>query len=1476
MCNARLAAAFLTLVPLAGLAGCGGHGEGYRVPVNPIVITTTALPAINSGEVLNFTFDFTGGGGGPYLLEVIEGSLPAGVGLDNGTVGLTGRPLENGTFEFTIKLTDTGTQPFSTTTQHFVWNVGIGSLVFVTDANLPPWIFNGFGVANLVLAGGTPPYTCEVVDDPLNLNDEALPPGLSIPTDSCTILGAPTGTKPADPFVYKISVRATDANGQTALKEYTVTVLVPPVVIVTTTLLNGICGVAYADGITISSGIPPFNHTLVTAVNSTTKLVGEPGSVGGVAKGAAPSAYALDSALSPYSGKFPEGLTLRETDAAIIGSPRRAGTFANFVYRVNSQILPAVASQNAWKAYTFAMADSTPPVVALDATGVLAAGSTFSPTLAAATLPTASNFMIRSPEFGVSFNPITFKATGGVKQDGKYDAPHTSQVANNPGETVGGYDWSGSSFPAGIPAGMAFSSTGVFSGTPAARSGFQVFNAVVRDVQLPTPGSAAHTASGFCRFDIGPDWVVITETSDSSSAPTFDTSMEFPSQRVEILEPKTGSAVVRALSNALDMATTHTHPLGGTLDGSLTNIDFLRVSVNPTWWAYDAYNANAQGARTMQHADPERFINSQAFGGDSQRSYSYPNDAASFPEGFEHASNPAIEIPEARGASPFAVTHNPAAGVYANGGLLYAYDQGSEFGFFIVRKDSKIQIPVAFDKSTFAGFGDAWITSSSSYSGLLRIPQITVSPDGRLAACKLKISVDNFAETVDAGQRVVVFCLTGEKPFGGATFKVLQPGGSGDSTDGMYLYADSLALTNHALYALRGNNRGDLGGRVIYGDHWVYRAALFNPTTGADLGATTMSLLGSGTGGVGGWSNSTNNPISVTYCKWATPGTNSLPSGFTGGPWNHTTAPAENNYPSQVTPAVFGDNWANFGDSSGAPAPFRVSANGKACAVIAGSNGSAASPYTTNFLRRSIYVDFNQTFREAATTTRRYQPAARLVGVRVGEQENYLYGLYDGPATQFEISDSGARIGVVYNASTQSWSDYGSSNAGFTDAYEAVCALDGTGASTDPWASKTERLVTHPTGTPIFVNTVQWRMGSLAFTRDNAAFVFWAGYGMENPTSFSSTYCEAGQLSGSLYAFTFGTTSVDGILPTSQGGHVDITGTFKNYTTSTQVLHLTSGYSYTSGNYNGAQGSVLPIGCFYSNDGNFFYVNSLGAITTSDAAGSRLIGVNVKDTSSTTNGRVALRAFAPTWVTQRGFTNGTYAYPGMTVRGMGGPTGSIGDKITAAGHPGLLFFAANYQPNSGTQDYTSWSGGGPRNNTYWGDYGAYSGELYGIDASVGGNLFTLSNISGASTSTGRTVNYIQPNRNATRVAYVSRAASAGYYSSGGFSTYGQAYPGQEQLRIISNLAVTASGSLSGTQATAVLEGAASGRVSSSVALDFSDRRIYYGYSTSGSESGMKLWEKTIDGTGAVIAASTRSFNGIGGTTNRFAVLWSGR
>ena len=427
---------------VGSLAGCGGHGHGFRTPANPVVITSNALPTTVSGQVVNFCLPFTGGSGGPYLLEVIDGALPPGVQTDSNTVCLVGQVLDDGTYDFTLKLTDTGSDPFSTFVMSFHWEIAIGPLVFATDPVLPSLVFNQFASLPLLVAGGQSPYSCEVVDDPLNANDEPLPTGLVIPSPSCTIVGAPSGVKPTTPFIYKVSVKATDSTLPTPLtviREFTLTVLVPPLIITSTTVGNGKCGTTYVDQISISDGIPPFQHEVVLAssvgtngpaANVNARLRGAGISVNAVAKGTATSAYALDNVAGPYTGKFPEGIRLKDDSGALLGIPRRAGVFNNWQYHVYSATLPLNTTQNQWKNFSFTMVDGAPPVVTLD-NAVLLAGNTWSGT---------SNFL-QDADAGRPYSK-QMVATGGVPNDGFSDAPHDTEKVLDPTEVAGQYGWS--------------------------------------------------------------------------------------------------------------------------------------------------------------------------------------------------------------------------------------------------------------------------------------------------------------------------------------------------------------------------------------------------------------------------------------------------------------------------------------------------------------------------------------------------------------------------------------------------------------------------------------------------------------------------------------------------------------------------------------------------------------------------------------------------------------------------------------------------------------------------------------------------------------------------------------------------------------------------------------------------------------------------------------------------------------------------
>ena len=181
-------------------------------------------------------------------------------------------------------MTDTGLNPFLSTTQAYHWSVAQGPLVFATDAALPTYIFNRFDVVNLVVAGGKPPYRCEVSTPPPPRRSPTASPSRN---DSTQIIGAPVGVKPAAPFVYNVTVRAIDSTPVLPLtvdKVFVITVLVPDVVITTTSVANGVCGQPYTSKINTIDGIAPFLYTIVDATGSSAKLVGEPGTPGGTAK----------------------------------------------------------------------------------------------------------------------------------------------------------------------------------------------------------------------------------------------------------------------------------------------------------------------------------------------------------------------------------------------------------------------------------------------------------------------------------------------------------------------------------------------------------------------------------------------------------------------------------------------------------------------------------------------------------------------------------------------------------------------------------------------------------------------------------------------------------------------------------------------------------------------------------------------------------------------------------------------------------------------------------------------------------------------------------------------------------------------------------------------------------------------------------------------------------------------------------------
>jgi hypothetical protein len=1498
-------ASSIILAASAALTACGGGGGGgYSVPSNPIVINSNALPNTLSGQPVSYCLPFSGGSGGPYILEVIDGTLPKGVSLDSQTVCLVGQALEDGVFDFRLKLTDTGSQPFTTTTEDFHWVIGIGSLVYGTDAVLPPFVYNRFDSIILTVAGGVPPYSCEVVDDPANPQDELLPTGLSIPPDSTTIVGAPTGVKPgAAPFTYKVSVKARDhaddpffPNPATVVKEFTITVLIPEILITTTSLPDGKCGQVYSDRVEVLDGIPPFLHRIVPAINSQVVLAGDINSMpvplaglpGGMVKGVEGCAYAAENVAGPYTAKFPEGMYLREGSGDVVGLPRRAGVFNQWVYWVQSTALPALDTQNKWRAFSFTMADSVPPAVALDPSFMLP-GQGFTP---------PSN-LLGTMELDVT-KSVQFLATGGCPGDGYCDAPHEGQRIALPSEALFQYNWTGSGLVAvaGEPdlaaMGLSLTTTGLFSGTPVVRSGFRTINLQVTDFQLPTPLSAQHTATGSLRFDIGPDSVIVTESTVGNvnstkgmiySGTANDVSYEYNSVDVEVWEPFGSGSAVRPLDDEKDLALTHTLPAGESLAELFNDVDLMSITVNPTWWAYDGYNVNTRAARGMQGGQSQRALSGMTLGGDMRTYYFYyqPLMYNLGQETYERFADTCIELPRVA-----TVGHNPTQGIYADGGQMYGFENADYFGVFVIRKDSKIYVPFAMHKadSGFTGFGDAVVTSDRTLSSVFRRPQITVSPDGRYAAAKLKVDVNNFVETC-ASERVVFFTLTGEKAFSGQTYRLTDnTGGAQSSSDGLYMYGSSFALTDRYLYLLKGNNFGSASTtdhNVTYRDHWVYRC---------DILSGNPALLA---GPAGTWTNAAGSPLCVPFQRWAPPNASQItPSYSTYGPSEGITlVNSAATSSSKSPPDAFGFHWANFGENSAAPMPFRVSADGKTCAILAAPLATSSVSGSANFLSFYIFADYDTAGLKLAGNLRRYNPPTRLSGSRAGDQRTKYWGWYTGPATQLEISDDGKAIGAVFNAFTGAWYGTGNSYPGYSNYYQAGTNEDllvarGTGGLSDPWASRSELTPT----VNRFEGGIQWRYGNLHWTRDNLALVFWGGCALIGSTRYEpgytpgspGNYVWAGRWSGTLYQYTPGSDKLESILPTNDGGSTD---GVKTLTTSTRALN-----DAAPGDGSGSQGGINPTGSFVSNDGNFFWTESLGALAASgDATSQRLVGVNVKSSdpasvANTINARAPLRAFAPTWPVGRGWgpsgayyptTNPGYQVTPNAAFGMVTTRASsrVGTNISVSGTNGVVYFMSYWQANGGT--YASfyydaqtvpYYGGGPTNPTWWDDYANCSADLFVMDTSKGSGPVRLTNL-GEAQATIRHMPYIRPSRSGTSVAFLTAPAILNYYYMTDISA------ASETLRIVSGVNFTATGALANPVSLTTVEGSA-GRAGTSMSFDYTGTKLYYAFKSGAtSENQMELVESTLNPAGAGVLLR-RTQGGLLAPTARFSVLHSGR
>ena len=319
---------YLTVTKNGGSSEGGGGNVGGRLTIGGYLHAKhvgTTYPENNYGEIFGkLTAD---GGTPPYKWSVARGYVPKGMCLGspvegevthkyNNYVGaytvLCGNPVREGTYDFTVKVTDSAGQSAIKDCSITIDGGDIDNLevVFDTDVAFPDavakaagwsYFFSGYSDDGVYARGGRSPYVWSCVAG-------RLPDGLTLSTTSSG--RAQLSGTPEKAGRYNFVLKVVDADGRTAVRAASFT--------------------AITDGKHEEYGSTEYYESspAITGEFITSSTAGQSYSESAAASGGtAPYTWSVSY------GELPKGLSLNASTGQITGSPEAEG-FYNFTLRV--------------------------------------------------------------------------------------------------------------------------------------------------------------------------------------------------------------------------------------------------------------------------------------------------------------------------------------------------------------------------------------------------------------------------------------------------------------------------------------------------------------------------------------------------------------------------------------------------------------------------------------------------------------------------------------------------------------------------------------------------------------------------------------------------------------------------------------------------------------------------------------------------------------------------------------------------------------------------------------------------------------------------------------------------------------------------------------------------------------------------------------------------------------------------------------
>ena len=281
----------------------GSRDFSITIQAAPLSITGGPTGPVAAGTAIHITFAGTGGVA-PYNFST-AGTLPPGTTFSNGT--LSGTPTTAGSFTFRVTVADsTGA----------VATKDVTLTVTLAPLSLSGSLSNGkVGVpysGQLSATGGISPYSYA---------GSGLPDGLSLSAS-----GSISGT-PGTAGQFSITATVTDSKGATANATFPITIAPADLSVVTTSLPDGVVGVAYTASLSASGGAPPYVWTVTGLPDGLTATAA--GAIGGTPTKAGKFTVVVnvsDAAGVTFARRLAFSLTIAPAPLAITTASAPNGT----------------------------------------------------------------------------------------------------------------------------------------------------------------------------------------------------------------------------------------------------------------------------------------------------------------------------------------------------------------------------------------------------------------------------------------------------------------------------------------------------------------------------------------------------------------------------------------------------------------------------------------------------------------------------------------------------------------------------------------------------------------------------------------------------------------------------------------------------------------------------------------------------------------------------------------------------------------------------------------------------------------------------------------------------------------------------------------------------------------------------------------------------------------------------------------------